>query len=386
MTFFSKTENKKILFLMILLGCFLPLCFSSAYEIRDTDTEVRDDFVLEPAKLEAFLDPGAFDTKIISILNRTDKTLDFKIELEDFSGSMDPNRTVILSGDERGPYSLKDYLHPEVDSFTLKSGQKINFTVDIDIPLDAEPGGLYGSVLVLSESNDFEQGGNTTIVSRLGALFFINVNGEVTRSGKLTSFKKIDSPEKGTTFELLFVNDGSTHLNLSGHIQIFNSLGTQIDEIEIPTYFAMPNSVRFRELHWNVSKLFGRYKAVVVVDRGYGGLTDELSLIFWAISVKLVAIILGVLILIILLIIWLSKTFDFTITREPPSTEVSADANAMADKMAVNKKSVDDNQSQIQSQPIIQSQSPPQTQIPNETSISEIQIPGSDNQGLNDLK
>ncbi len=313
-----KIKNKIILGVFC-LGLLAPV-FVGAYEIRTVPTEINNDFVLEPAKVEIFLDAGSSQTKILNILNRTDKTLEFKIEVEDFSGSQDPNQTVILMGDVKGPYSLKDYIIPEVNTFTLEPQQKILLPITINIPLDAEPGGLYGSVLVSSEAG-VKSGTGTSIVSRLGALFFIGVNGDVIQSGQLTSFKKIDS-EEGSRFELLFANDGNVHLNPSGSIQIYNLIGTQIDEVDIEPYFAMPNSVRFREVDWVSGKLFGRYKAVASIDRGYDNMIDELEIIFWVISYKILLTIVGIILLLILIIRWLVNNFDLNITREKPVEEI----------------------------------------------------------------
>ena len=317
MIFFLK---KKRAVLLVALFLFLPVFLVKAYEIRNTGAEMNNDFVLEPAKLEVTLDPGAVTTETLNILNRTDKTLDFKIEIEDFSGSKDPSQTVILKGDERGPYSLKDYLIPEISDFSLEPGQQIILPIVINIPLDAEPGGLYGSVLISSQANAQGSTG-TAIISRLGALFFVNVNGEVTRDGQLTSFKKIDSEGAKTSFELLFTNNGNVHLNPYGNIRIFNLMGTQISEVEVPAYFAMPDSVRYRKVEWNKGKLFGRYKAVASINRGYDNIVDEMSLTFWVMSAKLLVTILGGIILLILIIIWLIRTFDFNIVKEKQKQE-----------------------------------------------------------------
>ena len=341
MNFLLKTKKNLFIFALVLL--LTPCSFSFAYQIIDTSTDINGDFVLEPAKKEVLLDAGQSEIEMLNILNRTDKTLEFKIEIEDFSGSHDPNQTVILSGEERGPYSLKDYLSPEIDSFTLKPGQKITFPVEISIPLDAEPGGLYGSILVSSEAEMQGQTG-TTVISRLGALFFVNVNGEVVKEGKLTSFAKADDENGNSSFELLFENTGNNHLNPYGYIDIFNLVGTQVGEIEIEPYFAMPDSVRFRKVEWDSGKLFGRYKAVVTMNRGYDDKVDELSLIFWVISVKILVTVLGILLLLILIIMWFIKNFDFNITKEKNNNTESSNLNTQADS---NKQTTPPVQSQV---------------------------------------
>lgn len=321
-------KNKQILFLkihqincylkvffLILIGIFF-FSFANAYEIKDTTTEIKGDFVLEPAKVEVSLDPGSFRTEVLNILNRTDKELNFKIEIEDFMGSQDPNQTVILKGEEKGPYSLKDYLVPEVSSFTLKPGQKMILPVVLAIPTDAESGGLYGSVLISSQSTVQSQVG-ATVVSRLGALFFVNIKGQVTRDGELTSFfEKIDSEDGQISFDLLFTNRGNVHLDPYGYLRVFNLVGTKVGEIEIKPFFAMPDSVRYRNIVWDKGNLFGRYKAVISLNRGYDDKVDEMTVIFWVVPIKMIVSILGGIILLILIIIWLIRTFDFSISRD----------------------------------------------------------------------
>jgi len=206
------------------------------------------------SKFEVNLDRGSSTTKTISVLNRTNKQLEFKVEVEDFVGSQDPNQTVILQGDKKELYSLEDYLIPEINTFSLKSGQKMILPITVKVPEDVNSGGLYGSVLISSHSAT-ERGRDGDYLTA-GSVVFISTNGEVIKDGKLTSFVKLNSEEK-IGFEFLFTNTGNVHLNPYGHINIFNIVGTQISEIEVPAYFAMPDSVRYRKVEWDTGKLFG---------------------------------------------------------------------------------------------------------------------------------
>ncbi len=176
---------------------FFPF-YALGYQIQDLEFTgpAGGDFVLGPGKSELWMDPGQKITKEIYITNRIGKTMDFKIEIEDFRGSTDPERTVVLLGKERGPYSLKDYLHPEVSRFTLNHGERIILQVEISIPQDAEPGGLYGAVLITAEPPETEIKGEeektasqVRIISRLGTLFFVRVKGDVEAEGFLKDFR-----------------------------------------------------------------------------------------------------------------------------------------------------------------------------------------------------
>jgi flagellar biogenesis protein FliO len=55
---------------------------------------------------------------------------------------------------------------------------------------------------------------------------------------------------------------------------------------------------------------------VVSINRGYDDITDEMSIIFWAISTKTSLTILGLIILLILILTWLIRTFDFHVVKQ----------------------------------------------------------------------
>jgi len=292
-----------ILFVSLLFSFIAVPKQISAYEIININTEQKNDFVLEPAKIEVSLDPGQSTVKKLSITNRMATKRRFKVEIEDFTGSKTGQQTVILLGDEKGPYSLKDYLKPEVEEFSLKPKQKIIIPIKIAIPKDAQPGGLYGSVLISSMPDNSEKtreeeevgakGGAITI-SRLGALFFVRVNGVVDQKGSLRDFRIIPSKKifyqgspKG--FEILFENKGNVHLNPYGVIKIKNILGSVVGEIKVDPYFVMPDSLRYRQIRWDKKILTGKYEATALINRGYGDIVDEKSITFWVFPWKMLA-------------------------------------------------------------------------------------------------
>jgi len=282
------------------------------YKIEDTGTQIFGDFVLENAKIEVALDPGETASQDMVVINRTERDVKFLVSVEDFTGSPTGESSARLLGDERGPYSLKDYFNPEVWEFVLKSGQKITLPVEISVPEDATPGGLYGSVLVASQPAG---GGQNPVISRLGALFFVRVNGEVVEDGLLESFVMTPSQKiftKGTPekFTLTTRNNGTVHMNSYGIIQITNSLGVIVDEVEVEPYFTLPNAVRSADIIWESasSLLVGRYTATALINRGYDDIIDEMSVSFWIMPTGLIVKwFIGIVIFIILLRLIFSK-------------------------------------------------------------------------------
>lgn len=311
--------TKKQLFYAIIpvMAFFLIPGQVQALEIKDAAVEIRDDFVLEPAKIDVSLKPGASTTKTLSVVNRTDKEQTFTIEIEDFTGSKDPNQAVVLLGTDRGPYSLKDFIKPEVKSFKLKSKQRAVIGVDISIPVDAEPGGRYASVLVSTASStgpNTSEDNKARTISRIGALYFVGVEGPVTEQGKLTDFRLVGPSkpfyEKGPfNFETLFENTGNIHLAPSGKVEIKNLIGQKVQSMDVVPFFSLPDSLRASQVSWDPGFAFGRYTATVTLDRGYRTETpviDTMTLSFWVLPWK---IMLGLLIALVVIIFILRKLY-----------------------------------------------------------------------------
>jgi hypothetical protein len=287
-----------------------------AYTITHMGGPVRGDFVLEPAKIELFVDPGHKSTTELQVTNRTAGPLTFSVSVEDMVGSDDPMRPVLLLGDKRGPYSLRDYMTPEVNTFTLESGERITLPVTVSIPEDAEPGGLYGSVLF--ESKSFGQDANASrTISRLGALLFVRVNGDVAENGALEDFRvsggsPVFVTEDPIGFEMLYRNSGSVHVNPYGMITVRNIFGMTVGEVEVTPYYAMPESLRYRKITWEHGPLFGYYTATLEQNRGYDDIVDTRSISFGVLPWREALVGLVILGICVLVIRWFFATFEFT--------------------------------------------------------------------------
>jgi len=289
-----------------------------AYSIEQLpNVGVSSDFVVGPGKQELTLNPGETRTLNFTVTNRMGEDKVFQIGIEDFEGSRDVTQTVVLLGNQRGPYSLKDYISVPEKTFILKHGERATVPVTISIPADAEAGGKYGSVVVstvsraVATSTSGAQGG-AAIISRIGTLIFLTVPGNVAKAGSLKDFK-IAGDKKffvagPVNFQLLFENTGAIHLDPYGEIDIKNMLGEQVAQINLDPWFALPDSLRLREATWDRGTLFGIYTATAKINRGYDNIIDEKTVTFYAIPWKYAAAIFaGVFFLILLWKMVLSK-------------------------------------------------------------------------------
>lgn len=305
-----KNNTKKVIIVILALGIFSQAKDIMAFQKTKIDMEAQNDFIVEPGKTEVFLNAGESATKSITITNRINKTVKFKLTTEDMKGTSDRESPIKLLGDEQGPYSIKDFIRPEISEFSLELGEKITIPIKVSIPLDSEPKGYYGALIVsnepeiLGDEQSKETEGRARLISRIGSLFFLRINGEGKESGNLEDFK-ISGPSqvfyenKPQGFEIAFKNTGNVHLVPHGKITIKNILGREVDFIPVDAYFSLPDSIRYREVLWNEGIGLGRYTAHLSLYPGYGNINEESSISFWIIPWKiLVATFVGLAILI----------------------------------------------------------------------------------------
>lgn len=257
---------------------------------------VVGDFVVGPGKIDTRISPGKSRIVNLTITNRLGSDHIFKFDIEDMTGSSEPSKTVQLLGDEKGPYTLKEYIQLPSGEITLQHNERAVVPVRISIPADAEPGGRYGSVLVntvaIEADNNREQEyqAQSPIVARIGTLFFVTVPGDVETAGRLLDFTTV--PDKDfyssgpVTFGVTFGNSGSIHLAPYGTLSITDLFGREVGYVELQPWFAMPQTERFREIIWDSDYLFGRYTATLKLNRSYENIIDEREVVFFVLPWK----------------------------------------------------------------------------------------------------
>ncbi len=277
------------------------------------------DFVVGPGRAEVFIKPGETVVQEITVTNRISSDRTFKLEVEDITGSKDGSSAVSLMGDDRGPYSIRDYISFPEDEFTLDLGERARIPVIITVPADAEPGGYYGSVLVSTVQNSQSEAGagapRSPVIARVGSLVFLRVAGEVTEEGQLIDFSTINQKkvyESGPVeFAILSENTGSVHLNPYGEISVRNMFGEEVGFVELEPWFVLPSSLRSREVTWDREFLLGRYNATARINRGYNDVVDEISYSFWVLPWRIVGGLFVILFVIIFSVRAFFRTFEF---------------------------------------------------------------------------
>lgn len=293
----------------------------SVYTVEDLlGDRVYNDFVVGPGRFDLEIAPGETRTVEMTVTNRMGIPKKFKLTTEDIIGSRDSETSIELLGDEVGPYSLKDFISVPTEEFWLDHAKRARIPITISLPADAEPGGFYGTILTQITSEDAEPGGEqirtrSKMINRIGSLIFVSTPGEMERSLELTSFSTLQSQKffsKGPVeFSAVHENTGTIHATPYGEIRIFNTLGNEVGYVELSPWYVLPDSIRNRAVVWDREFLVGRYVAKATINRGYGGIVDEVVFVFWVMPLQLTAAAFGGFFIFFILIRFLFSRFEF---------------------------------------------------------------------------
>lgn len=275
------------------------------------------DFVVGPGRAEISVSPGETIVQEITVTNRISAGRTFMLEVEDITGTADGSSAVELSGAERGPYSIRDYISFPTNTFTLDLGERARIPVTIKIPADAEPGGFYGSVLVSTDRTGTSDVGapRSPIIARVGSLFFVTVRGETEIAGETKAVQTLDGKkwyEEGPiNLGIVYENTGSVHVNPYGEISIANMFGEEVGFVELEPWFVLPKSLRTRDITWDREFLLGRYTVTARINRGYDDQIDEVTTTFWVLPWKIVVGVFVIIFIIVFTFRAFFRTFEF---------------------------------------------------------------------------
>ncbi len=265
----------------------------SVQVVPQQNMDVRNDFQVGPTRFELTLAPGEEKTIEIELTSRMGRQTSFTLEKEDFSPSENENEQTRLYGENRGPYSAKDWITPLISSITLQQADRAYIPVTVSVPANADPGDHYAAVLAKRDVSPSETNGGIAVISRVGVLFLITVEGPVERKGTLLSFTtpKDFFTEAEVPLTLRTKNDGTVRMYPEGQINIRNILGVTVDRLPVKDWIVLRNSSRSSTLTWKPTFALGWYTAETEL-KVFGEAMQPLSVSFWVVPILPVLLIL----------------------------------------------------------------------------------------------
>lgn len=308
--------SAKIILVGLLSLVILPLQISAQEKTAIT---------VSPVVFELTADPGDSIQNQIKIFNPTREPIGITMLMEDFSPIGEVGEVQLSDGDDHSSFSVASWTEFFPSEFVIQPGQQQIVTFNIEVPLNAEPGGHYGSIVASSSAVIGDQVGGSAVTTKVGSLVLIRLSGVARESLAIKEFSAPAHSDRGPIeFTVRFENAGNVHVRPAGFINITDIFGKQVAQIEIPQNIAIPDAIRQANTTWSDVNLFGRYTATLVAT--YGATSKQTitaTYAFTVIPVKETAIaVITILIFIVLLYSGrkrLSRAFSILVKGESHS-------------------------------------------------------------------
>lgn len=301
-------------FTFIILALLIAICPNFGYAADMSSLTIT----VTPPLFQVSQPAGTSWRSQLRLVNSNNYDIAITVVPQDFHPNGETGNAVL----EEGPRGLPDdsrrmsgWVEVPSGVITIARGATAEIPFTINVPLNADPGGHYGGLLVSTRPGDTGGGSGAGISSGISSLIFLRVPGDVIEKGSIRDFytehSVIETPS--ASFVMRFENEGNVHIVPQGQIVITNMWGKVRGKVSIneSSTFGnvLPKSTRKFEFKWSEldpSPLeVGRYKAVATITYGTDGRQSvERTVFFWIVPWKPVASILGSLLLFVLFISW----------------------------------------------------------------------------------
>jgi hypothetical protein len=258
---------------------------------------------IRPLRYETSVAPGGSVKSEVTVVNETNKAFMAEPIIKVFYTNDETGLPVYLNQEEQlRQNKIEDFaswIKISKDPVSVPAKGEIKVPYTVNVPKNATAGGKYALIAYQPVK---EETGGVAVNVRAASLLYINVEGEVVRSGELIKFS---APEKPTAdqpfvFDVSFSNTGNTHLKPTGWIEVTNLLtGKKLKGISeftdpetmltivsdtIPVNInkssVLPGSLRTFKSEWKYHLAPGKFRANLNLTYAEGSPTISQSLEF----------------------------------------------------------------------------------------------------------
>lgn len=275
-----------------------------------------------PPVVNLSVDPGKSVTTQISLRDVSGTPLLVNGQINDFiAGGEDGTPKILLDGTS-SPYSFKAWVTP-LSSLTLQPKQIKTFTITINAPASASPGGYYGVVRFTGTPPGLD-GTGVSLAASLGSLVLLTVNGQAKESMSIAEFSANNGGNAMTLFQsapINFIqrlkNSGNIQEQPTGLVTITDMFNKTVATLPInqPVGNVLPSSIRKFSVPLDSTVignriLFGLYHADLTVTYGADKQTLTSSFTFWVIPYTLIIVVVVALVVAFLVLRMLIRRYN----------------------------------------------------------------------------
>ena len=258
-----------------------------------------------PPTINLTLNPGDTREGTLKVINDSDEPMEIKAAINDFI-VQDTHGTpqLLPQSTLNNQYSAANWVGITPDTFIIEPHQRYSLRYFIQIPSDAKPGGHYAAVSYVPANAGSTNSTGTSVLTKLGTLFYITINGEITEKANVSEFLANPFQEYGpVTLTTNITNMGDLHIRPSGEIRVYDVFGRLIATEKLQQNNIYPTATRTFENTVGKTWMIGPFQAKLLGAYGQGhNLPLVASVTFWVfpwrvtlvIVLLIVAVVLGV--------------------------------------------------------------------------------------------
>jgi hypothetical protein len=252
---------------------------------------------ITPPTFELSANPGDTLENTIRVSNLNDTPMPISVSQQNFTAIGEEGDVGLT--DEETSYSLASWISVAPAHTTIPAKSSSSFTFKIKTPLNAEPGGHFGSILFRVGGQNAPGQTGAVVAQELGALVLLKIAGKSEEQASLETFTtpKLLWEYGPVEFEMRVKNSGNVHLKPMGTITLINFFGQKVAAVPIETRNILPGAVRRIPATWPQKFLFGKYTATVSVIYGNQGKIMTASTTFFGFPYKIGGVVLVVLLI-----------------------------------------------------------------------------------------
>ena len=224
---------------------------------------------VNPTKIRLIIPPGESRSGLIEVDNPSDEALVIKAYLQDWLYTSAQDGTKDFFPAASTPTSCAKWISLSFSDFVIPAFSKQNINYTVKVPKDAE-GGHYAvlffeSLLGQPELKETPQLG---VLIRVGALFYIEPQGTVTRSAEINNLSLKKTSDKGLEITLDFKNSGNADIISKSTFHIIDSQGMVAARGDFNDVYTFPVNSSKLTAYWKEIIPKGKYSLVITLDMG----------------------------------------------------------------------------------------------------------------------
>ena len=260
---------------------------------------------VKPAVIEDNATPGETYHFTVTITNIAPAERTFTVVTKDISGLDDNGLPIFAPKDQETIYSLSSWIRVPQAPIVLQAGESRAIPFTAQVPANASPGSHFGGVFFDYQAQSTNNTGSAISVE-VGNVISLQIAGNIVEDARIREFStdRILYSSPAVVFTTKVENMGNILVRPRGLVQITDMFGRRVADIPVNDALApvFPGSERAYAVDWtDAGFAIGRYQAILSLSYGSDSKrTISATTSFWVIPLKLIAAIIGALLIIIL--------------------------------------------------------------------------------------